>query len=389
MPAAGSTVSRAALPALFFSFFIMGLVDIVGVSANYVRQDFSLSGTLSALLPLLAFISFAFLAVPAGLLMNRIGRKRTVVLSLLITLAALVVPMTGYMFARMMWAFTLIGIGNTLLQTSLNPLLGDVVPPHRLTTDLTLGQFFRSLSSFAGPLLVTAVVWATGSWQRIFPVYALFTVAAIVWLGCVPIAERKVEVRKHAFAETFGLLKDKYILQLFCALFIFVGIDVGMNVNIPLFLQERCGLSVERSGLGPSIYFVARIVGSLIGAIVLLRYSSVRFLFGSLWVGIGAIVLLLPQHSFWVSAVCITLIGLVCANIFSIIFALALSHRPDRSNEISGLLIMAVSGGAIVPALMGWVYDRAGLMSSMSVLAVCFVCLILFAARWRVHLRRQ
>ena len=191
--------NRSTVAGIFFGYFIMGLVDIVGISANYVKADFSLSDSVSSFLPLIAFISFAFLAVPSGMLMNRIGRKNSVLASFIITLIALSIPITGYTFPAMLTTFALVGIGNTVMQTSINPLLADVVPENKLTSSLTLGQFFRSVSSAIGPILVTTIMLLTGNWKNTFPIYAVITVIGILWLYKSPVTERNTDDTKKKF----------------------------------------------------------------------------------------------------------------------------------------------------------------------------------------------
>ena len=200
--------NRSTVAGIFFGYFIMGLVDIVGISANYVKADFSLSDSVSSFLPLIAFISFAFLAVPSGMLMNRIGRKNSVLASFIITLIALLIPITGYTFPAMLTTFALVGIGNTVMQTSINPLLADVVPENKLTSSLTLGQFFRSVSSAIGPILVTTIMLLTGNWKNTFPIYAVITVIGILWLYKSPVTERNTDdTQKSSYLSILQLLK--------------------------------------------------------------------------------------------------------------------------------------------------------------------------------------
>ncbi len=377
--------NKYAVAGIFFGYFIMGLVDVVGISANYVKADFSLSDSVSSFLPLIAFISFAFLAVPSGLLMNRIGRKNSVLVSFIITFIALLIPMSSYTFPAMLTTFALVGIGNTVMQTSINPLLADVVPESRLSSSLTLGQFFRSISSAIGPILVTSIMLLTGNWKDIFPIYAIITIIGIVWLYKAPVTERVVgNHEKSSYLSILQLLKEKHILILFLALFAFVGIDVGMNVYVPEFLQTRCGLPLQKAGLGSSLYFTARIIGSLIGAALLLRYCSKSIYLYTMAAGviIFAIMMLFPQ--LYIALTAIFFIGLICANVFSILLSLALQYRPDKANEISGLMIMAVSGGAIIPLLIGIVNDLTGASAGMYVLLICLLFLFLSA----VYLRR-
>lgn len=376
---------RGAVAGIFFGYFIMGLVDVVGISANYIKADFSLSDSVSSFLPLIAFISFAFLAVPSGLLMNRIGRKNSVLLSFIITLIALLIPFAGYTFPAMLITFALVGIGNTVMQTSINPLLADAVPENRLTSSLTLGQFFRSISSAVGPILVTFILFLTGNWKNVFPVYAGITAIAALWLWRSTITERPANSGKSSYLTTLRLLKDKHILILFLALFFFVGIDVGMNVYVPEFLQTRCGLPLQQAGLGSSLYFIARIIGSLIGAVILLRYASGRIYLYTMAAGVIVFTIMMSLPELYTALISIFVIGLVCANAFSILLSLALQHRPDKANEVSGLMIMAVSGGAIIPLLIGVVNDLTGKSAGMYVLLICFLLLLSSA----VYLRKS
>ena len=356
--------NRSTVAGIFFGYFIMGLVDIVGISANYVKADFSLSDSVSSFLPLIAFISFAFLAVPSGMLMNRIGRKNSVLASFIITLIALSIPITGYTFPAMLTTFALVGIGNTVMQTSINPLLADVVPENKLTSSLTLGQFFRSVSSAIGPILVTTIMLLTGNWKNTFPIYAVITVIGILWLYKSPVTERNTDNTK----------KSSYLSIL--ALFAFVGIDVGLNVYVPDFLQTRCGLPLQQAGLGSSLYFTARIIGSLIGAVLLLRYRSENIYLYTMATGVIIFIIMMLFPQLYIALTSIFIIGLVCANVFSILLSLALQYRPDKANEISGLMIMAVSGGAIIPLIIGIINDLTGGSTGMYVLLICLLSLL-------------
>ena len=330
------TKNRSTVAGIFFGYFIMGLVDIVGISANYVKADFSLSDSVSSFLPLIAFISFAFLAVPSGMLMNRIGRKNSVLASFIITLIALSIPITGYTFPTMLTTFALVGIGNTVMQTSINPLLADVVPENKLTSSLTLGQFFRSVSSAIGPILVTTIMLLTGNWKNTFPIYAVITVIGILWLYKSPVTERNTDdTQKSSYLSILQLLKTRHILILFLALFAFVGIDVGLNVYVPDFLQTHCGLPLQQAGLGSSLYFTARIIGSLIGAVLLLRYRSENIYLYTMATGVIIFIIMMLFPQLYIALTSIFIIGLVCANVFSILLSLALQYRPDKANEIS------------------------------------------------------
>jgi MFS transporter, FHS family, L-fucose permease len=350
-------------------FFIMGMVDVVGVSTSYAKHDFRLRDSVANLLPLMVFIWFALLAVPTGLMMNRLGRRRTVLIGMGITLLALLIPLAEYRFSFLLAAFALIGIGNMMLQVALNPLLSNVVREDRLTSALTLGQLIKAVASFLGPVVaVTAASWL-GSWKMIFPVFAGVTGLTTAWLALTPIEEDGGGVAGGGVAGggtassvpgCLRLLKDGRILSLFLGVVAIVGLDVGLNTTIPKFLMQRCDLPLERAGLGTSLYFIARTLGSFAGVLLLAKIRSGRVLFISAVTAVAALALLLVQTEFWRLLALIFILGLSVANVFPIVFAAALQRAPAKANEISGLMIMGVSGGAILLPVMGLISDRFG-----------------------------
>jgi fucose permease len=363
------------LPVLF-GFFIMGLVDLVGIAANYVKQDFSLSDTLANMLPMTLFLWFGFLSVPTGMIMNRIGRKNTVLISMLITLFAMVLPLLAYNFTMILVAFGLLGIGNTIIQVSLNPLLTNVVSGDRLTSSLTFGQFIKAIAAFLGPIIAGFAASTLGDWKYIFLAFAIITVLSGVWLFLTQIHEQPISQNTSSFADSFGLLKDRTILILFLGIVFVVGIDVGLNTTIPKFLMERCNIPLEKAGLGTSLYFVARTIGTFAGAILLIRFSSKKFFICSILISIPAFIVMLLMSNLWGILSMIFLIGLAVANVFSIIFSVALKQRPERANEISGLIIMGIAGGAVVPLIMGITSDLIGQTGGMAILLVALVYLL-------------
>ena len=145
--------SRLVLIPVMFCFFVMGFSDLVGIASNYVKADFSLNDATANLLPSMVFFWFLIFGIPTGMLMNKIGRKKTVMLSLALTVVALLLPLLGYSFGIMLVAFSLLGIGNAILQTSLNPLVASVTGNRHLSSTLTFGQFLKAIASFIGPIL--------------------------------------------------------------------------------------------------------------------------------------------------------------------------------------------------------------------------------------------
>lgn len=351
---------RKILPVMF-GFFIMGFVDIVGVSTSYVKNDFAgMNDTMVNLISLSCFLWFFLLSIPTGMLMNRIGRKKTVLLSFALHVAAMIVPLVAYDFTAVLIAFALIGIGNTLLQVSLNPLVTNVITGDKLTGTLTLGQFVKAVSSFLGPIIAAAVTGSFLGWKMIFPIYAAISLLALIWLWLTPIAEQKVDSADISIGHTFSLLKDKYIVAFFIGILVLVGVDVGMGITFPKLLMERCNLPLTDAGMGNSVYFFARTVGAFLGGILLMKLPERKFFTASVFVALAGLVGMIFFHGLWAVLACVAVFGVGYANLFSIIFSISMQRVPERANEVSALLIVGVAGGAVIPPVLGVITDAFG-----------------------------
>lgn len=360
------------LISVMLAFFTMGFVDLVGIATNYIKSDFALNDTMANLMPSMVFLWFLIFSVPTGMLMNRIGRRKTVLLSIVVTIMALLVPLLHYSFAMMLIAFSLLGIGNTLMQVSLNPLVSNIVSGDRLASTLTFGQFVKAIASFLAPIIAAWAVIRFGDWKMLFPIFAVIGVIAVIALNFTKVKEMPVE-HQSTFGECFALLKDSSILLLFLGIMMHVGIDVGINTTAPKLLIERTGMALAQAGYATSIYFLFRTVGSLSGAFILAKYSSKTFFLVSItMIGLAILGLFFVQGAIAIYF-CIALIGFGNSNIFSIMFSQALLHLPSRNNEISGLMIMGLAGGAIFPLLMGIVSDA--LKSQIGAVIVLMLCL--------------
>jgi len=344
------------LPVLF-GFFIMGFCDVVGITSTHVKADFGLSDTMSNMIPVALFSMFLLFSVPTGILMNKIGRKKTVLLSNVITVIAMFLPLIGYTFAMSLVAFALLGIANAILQVSLNPLLTNVVKGDKLTSSLTAGQFVKAISSFCGPFIAIFAANQLGSWQLIFPIYAVITLISTVWLMATSIDEEPAVGKASTFKEVLSLLSDSTILKLFLGIFFVVGVDVGLNTAAPKILMERCGMSAADAGYGPSAYFAFRTAGAFIGAILLAKFSSGKFFKINIVIAVLALIALIFVPGKMAIFGLFAVVGFTIANVFPIIYAKAILARPDKANEISGLMITGVFGGAVIPFFMGLMSD--------------------------------
>lgn len=355
---------------VMFAFFVMGFVDLVGTAANYIKADFELSHTVSNLLPSMVFVWFLVFSIPTGLLMNRIGRRKTVLLSLVIIVLALVIPFIHYSFASMLISFSLLGIGNTLMQVSINPLLSNIISGERLSSSITFGQFVKAIASLLAPIIASWAARELGDWKFLFPIFMSVAIVATLWLGFTSIAEDPVKGKGSGFLQCFALLGDKMILISFLGIMCHVGIDVGINVTAPKILMERLGMVLDDAVYASSIYFLFRTIGSFSGAFILARFSEKKFFGISIVLMIVAVTGLFFFKSLIPIYICVALIGLGNSNIFPVILSQAMLSMPDQKNEVSGLMIMGIFGGTIFPLVMGVLTDimhsQAGAMLVMA-----------------------
>ena len=359
------------------TFFVMGFCDVVGIATSYLKQDFALSESLAGFIPSMVFIWFLFLSVPAAILMNRIGRKAMVQVSNAVTFVGMLIPFFSYTFVSAMVAFILLGIGNTLLQVSLNPLLTNVVKGERLTSCLTGGQVVKAVSSFCAPFLALAATAAFGNWKYLFTIYAAITLLSFLLLEVTEIPKEAESGKATSLKEAFGLLGDKTVLLFFLGIFFIVGVDVGTNTVSAKLLIERCGMDVDKASLGASVYFICRTIGAFLGTFLLARMDDIKYLKINLFLAVASMAFLFFVRPAWAILAGIGSIGFFCSSVFSVLFSQALKARPEKANEISGFMITGVCGGAVIPPLMGlateWVGNQRG---SLLVITLCLAYLV-------------
>lgn len=373
---------------ILFCFFCMGFVDMVGIASNYVQKDLGLSHAQANVFPSLVFFWFLIFSVPIGLLMNKIGRKKTVLLSLIITFLSLILPLFGQSYYIMLVAFSLLGIGNAFMQTSLNPLVSNIIDPKNLASTLTFGQFIKAIASFLAPILamwgsLAAIPNLGLGWRVLFPIYAIICVASVIFLAVTPIKEESTD-KVSGFKECIKLLGDGFVFLCFCGIICHVGIDVGTNTTAPKILMERCGHALEEAGIATSIYFIFRTLGCLAGAGLLRKIAAKPFFTVSALMILAGLFGLIFVSNATMIYICIALIGMGNSNVFSVIFAQALLHRPNEGNEISGLMIMGLFGGTLFPLAMGIASDAvSSQVAAVIVMGIGAVYLTLYS--FRIH----
>ena len=353
-----SNLSRL-LP-IMFAFFTMGFVDMVGTATNYVKADFALSDTMANFLPSMVFLWFFFLSVPTGLLMNKIGKRKTVLLSLVVTALALILPLCAYSYPMLLVSFCLLGIGNTLMQVSLNPLITCIVTGEKLASTLTFGQFIKAIASFIAPIIASWASVKFGNWLLLYPIFLAFAVIATVYLGLTKIEEEIPKDKSSGFIQCLKLLGDSSVLLLFLGIVAHVGIDVGVNTCAPKIIMERLALPLEKAGIATSIYFLFRTLGCFSGSFILAKFPLKKFFAVSVACMVLSMIGLFLCHTLAGLYVAIALVGFGNSNIFSMVFSKALLYLPEKNNEMSGLMIMGLIGGTIFPLLMGVLSDAMG-----------------------------
>lgn len=367
--------SIAILLPVMLCFFSMGFVDLVGIASNYVQKDLGLTDGQAGIMPSLVFFWFLIFSVPTGMLMNKIGRKKTVLLSILVTVLSLIIPLFGSSYPVMLVAFSLLGIGNALMQTSLNPLVATIVGGDSLASTLTFGQFVKAIASFLAPYIAmwgaTAVIPSFGlDWRVLFPVYAIIGILAIVALGMTKIEEPKNEGKASTIGQCFALLGKPYILLCFLGIMCHVGIDVGTNTYAPKILIERLGWSLDEAAFATSLYFIFRTIGCFTGSGILAKISGKAFLGISAAMIVASMICLAVGNTQMLLYIGIALVGYGNSNVFSICFSQALLHDSEHQNEVSGLMIMGLFGGTIFPLFMGFASDAMGTIGAVIVMAI-------------------
>jgi len=352
---------------IFLAFLCMGFGDAVGPFVGLAKEHFHLTNFLATLIQFVGFIMFFFLSIPMGIYQDKKGKKHVLMLGLFVALMGLIIPIFGRFdsYAVFLITILLLGGGAAILQVAGNPIMRDVSPEGKYSRNLSLGQFVKAIGSLSGPIIpVIAARFFGADWQLIFPIYsvALLITLAILWF--TNIEEHKVNtVSPATFSSSFKLLGNGFVAMMVLGIFIYVGAEQSMSSGIPLFLDDNFGIDIQKTGVaGTGLFFLALMIGRFLGAVILNWMSAKSFLVTTVLVSILGIVGLFVGGQV-IAIVSFFIIGLGFANIFPLIFSIAVDHMPERTNELSGLMVTAIVGGAIMPPIMGKIAD----ISNMSI----------------------
>jgi FHS family L-fucose permease-like MFS transporter len=372
-------MSLRTLP-IFLVFFAMGFVDAMGPLASTIQKQYSLSGFMAGLLPAFAFVAFAIFSVPGGVLAARIGKKSLLLLALgLSALGVLVPTLVVPGFALLLASVFVLGVGTTFLQVAGNPLMRDVSLEGRFARNLSFAQFVKGIGSVGSTALVARLAVGELGWRRVFPVFLVLTVATLLAVMAVKVKETKAEV-PPSVGSSLSLLGEPAFGLAVLGIFLYVGSEVGLSTWLAPRLEDL-GFEESRSRfLGPTLFLGSLTIGRLLGSGVLSFMSARAFFRLSTVMGVGGILCVLSGVPL-LAVAGVVLAGLGFANIWPVLFSITVDARPQRSAELSGLMCMAIFGGAVLPPLMGRISDTAGRGASFLVPLAAFLYLLVLSLR--------
>ena len=371
---------------LLAGFFVMGFGDIIGTVMNQVKAECAANAdTISWLMPIFAYVWFLVISIPTGVMSGKIGRKNSVLVSLVVTVAAMAVPLFAsadrwYLYVV---AFGLVGIGNTIIQAALPALMSNVVEPSQLASRISLGQFVKALCAALTPVFVYLTATALGNWKLLFPLYGVITVGAAAWLWLSKIPDERQPYhsttqppnRPTTFAGCFAMMKEPYVAAMTVGILFSVGADVGFSVAIPEYLKNVYKVDVNVAGMGPTVYFVAKTVAAITGAVVFAKVSAAKCFPWCMGVGLVATAAIPFVSTPFAFLVIVAFVALLTANSFGMCMGLAIERFPGKANEISSLMVMAIVGGGIVSAVLGVAQSSFGPVGIVATLGICIAYL--------------
>ncbi|NWF82890.1 MAG: MFS transporter [Bryobacteraceae bacterium] len=355
--------------AVFLAFMAMGFADAVGPFVSLAKAEFQLSNTVASLIPFVGFSMFGLLSVPVGLMQDKRGKKFVLVLGLLVAFVGLLNASFGLTeFWRFLVTVLMVGAGAAILQVAGNPIMRDVSEPGKYSRNLSLAQFVKAIGSLSGPMIpVVAARYFGADWKVIFPIYSACLLVTILAIAPLRVEEKKQEARAATLGSCLGLLRNGYVFAMVMAIFVYVGAEVSVSAGIPLYLKERFEIDINKVGLlGTGLFFMALTVGRFSGGVILNWMPPRRFFLVTCAASIlGLLGLYVPDST--VATASFFVIGLGFANIFPLVFSLAVEKMPEHTNALSGLMVTAIVGGAFLPPLMGLVADATSVQASFLV----------------------
>ena len=398
---------------VFALFFIFGgITSLNDVIIPKLKDLFTLSYAQAMLVQSAFFAAYFIVSIPAAAIVRRIGYMRTAVVGLLTMTAGclLFIPASSSgVFATFLVALFVLAAGITIVQVVANPLISLLGAPQTAHSRLTFAQAFNSLGTtvfpYVGAILILGSLatidpttlsgaaldaYRAAETQVVVKTYiglaiALTVVAALVWHNRNKLVEARAP--KVSMLRAFELLQQpRFAFGALC-IFLYVGAEVAVGSVIVNYLMEAnvLGLSAEEAGKHVPLYWGGAMVGRFIGAALLRMFSPGKVLACAAGMTI-ALLLVSANTSGMVSGWALLAVGLFNSIMFPTIFSLACEGLGERAAEGSGLICMAIVGGAIVPLLTGHAADAVGLKMALMVPVLCYaliLCFGIFARRPR------
>lgn len=369
---------------VYVAFMCMGFGDVVGPLTSQLQEEFRLTNLAAGLVTFMGFIMFGLLSVPMSIYQDRKGKKHVLMIGLIAAFLGLTLPIIGNYssFALLLGALLLLGTGATILQVAGNPIMREVSLEGNYSRNLSFGQFWKAIGSLSGALIpiLAAQYWGL-DWKLLFPIYSAIVLIATIYIWLTKIEEITDKNKKPAsLSSILKLLNNKYIALMVFGIFLYVGSEVSLSAKLPNYLSDKFDFDINQLGLfGTIFFFIAMMTGRFIGGVILNIIKPKSFLIGSVILSLLGITGLFMATNQILGFISIFIIGLGFANIFPLIFSITIDEYPKLSNEISGLMVTAIIGGAFVPVLFGWVADTFSLMAGFLVPALC-IFFILFVS---------
>ena len=390
--------SKMVLIILAIWFAISFVTNIIGPMLPILIADFNLSLLMASFLPFSFFLSYAVMSIPAGLLIEKIGSKKTILLSIGLNFIASLL-FAGFPFYTMaLLCLFLLGIGMAMLQVVISPLMRVAGGEEHFAFNSVLAQLIFGIASFISPFIFSMVIEGLSkggsqspffvkvlshivqnnvTWSGIYWLFSLLFFLLFVLILSVKFPRFELaESEKSGSLSTYSyLLKRRHVYLYFLGIMAYVGTEQGLANWMTQFLLEYHNIDPLKKGAHViSLFCGLMAAGCCVGLMILKLVSSKMVLRGAVITTIGTLLLALfgPTN---VAIIAFPACGFLISVIFSIVFSLALNSEEKFHGSFSGILCTGIFGGALVPLLIGWLGDIFGLRQAMLFILVPLIFL--------------
>jgi len=374
----------------------MGYGDAVTTLVSVAKAQFALSNFMAQFVQFAGLIMFGVLSIPMGIVQDRIGRKKTLLIGLVIIFfGVMTVVVRGNLdnFYLFVLAIFLVGCGNAVLQVSGNPIMRDVSDEGQYSSNLSLGQSVKAIGSFTAPVVIFIGAWFSFSEAQsnkvLFMILAVVLALSIVSVFMLKIKEKKNDGKAASLGSCFGMLKNPYVVAMVMGIFVYVGAECVMANSLPIYFTENFGMDGGLAKQYIVYFYVAIMIGRFAGAAMLRKFNTKTFLRNTAILALVGFAFMFFANTIgamgiaFLSAKNVTIFALFVlafgfANIFPLIFSMAIDRIPSKANELSGLMVTAICGGAIIPPIAGFVADSChSLLIGFTVPALAIVYVLM------------